>query len=474
MAGRVGIMAIVAVVIVVIPLVSGPGTTLEYTAALIYGIIAISLVVLTGWSGNVSLGQFAFAGVGGVLAGDLIEKANVDLFLSLAAAGAAGALLAVVVGIPALRIRGAVPGRRHARARRGHGHLLPEPDLLPEHHSAGLPAPRAVAALRPGLEQGLLLLLPGLPGADDPLHSGTAPGPVGPRPAGDPRQREGGRRHVGAAGPHQAGRLRAGRRHRRHRRWPLRRPAGRGGLQHLRPVLRAGRVLHGRDRRPGLHQRGAHGGGPDRGAELLLPQVPAGVHRGRVAARPALPPRWAGRRRAEHPGPPVAVWPSGARSWCPAWWRTARWSWSTTLPWRHPSGARAERGRWRQMGGGTGPSLFVPVPDTRDEDTARVPRAGAGSASASAGRRAHPGQPGRAVVPAGRGLLRPGADPLRGGPRRARGRDRGPARHQRCRQVDVVEGRQRSGQGGRRRGVARRRTPSPASRPRPWPAGACR
>jgi ABC-type branched-subunit amino acid transport system ATPase component/ABC-type branched-subunit amino acid transport system permease subunit len=106
-AGRFGIMALVAVVIVVIPLVSGPGTTLEYTAALIYGIIAISLVVLTGWSGNVSLGQFAFAGVGGVLAGDLIEKANADLFLSLAAAGAAGALLAVVVGIPALRIRGA-------------------------------------------------------------------------------------------------------------------------------------------------------------------------------------------------------------------------------------------------------------------------------------------------------------------------------------------------------------------------------
>ena len=106
-AGRIGIMALVGVVIVVIPLVSGPGTTLEYTAALIYGIIAISLVVLTGWSGNVSLGQFAFAGVGGVLAGDLIEKANADLFLSLAAAGVAGAALAVVVGIPALRIRGA-------------------------------------------------------------------------------------------------------------------------------------------------------------------------------------------------------------------------------------------------------------------------------------------------------------------------------------------------------------------------------
>ena len=73
-AGRVGILVLVGVVIVVIPLVSGPGTTLEYTAALIYGIIAISLVVLTGWSGNVNLGQFAFAGVGGVLAGKPIRR----------------------------------------------------------------------------------------------------------------------------------------------------------------------------------------------------------------------------------------------------------------------------------------------------------------------------------------------------------------------------------------------------------------
>jgi ABC-type branched-subunit amino acid transport system ATPase component/ABC-type branched-subunit amino acid transport system permease subunit len=106
-AGRTAVMAIVAVVVLVVPLVASPGITLEYTAALIYGVIALSLVVLTGWSGNVSLGQFAFAGVGGVVAGDLIEKANVDLFFCLAAAGVAGAVLAVVVGIPALRIRGA-------------------------------------------------------------------------------------------------------------------------------------------------------------------------------------------------------------------------------------------------------------------------------------------------------------------------------------------------------------------------------
>jgi branched-chain amino acid transport system permease protein len=90
-AGRWGAFAIAIAVVVMVPFVFGPGTTLEYTGALIYGIIAISLVVLTGWSGNVSLGQFAFAGIGGVVAGDMIMKANIDLFFCLAAAGVAGA-----------------------------------------------------------------------------------------------------------------------------------------------------------------------------------------------------------------------------------------------------------------------------------------------------------------------------------------------------------------------------------------------
>ncbi len=106
-AGRTVIGLLVAAAVFCVPFVAGPGTILEYTAALIYGIIALSLVVLTGWSGNVSLGQFAFAGVGGVLAADLIAKANVDVFLSLAAAGGAGAILALVVGFPALRVKGA-------------------------------------------------------------------------------------------------------------------------------------------------------------------------------------------------------------------------------------------------------------------------------------------------------------------------------------------------------------------------------
>jgi ABC-type branched-subunit amino acid transport system ATPase component/ABC-type branched-subunit amino acid transport system permease subunit len=67
---------------------------------------ALSLVVLTGWSGTVSLGQAGLVGVGGVVAANLIAKANLDLFLTIAASAAAGALVAVLIGLPAFRVKG--------------------------------------------------------------------------------------------------------------------------------------------------------------------------------------------------------------------------------------------------------------------------------------------------------------------------------------------------------------------------------
>jgi ABC-type branched-subunit amino acid transport system ATPase component/ABC-type branched-subunit amino acid transport system permease subunit len=77
---------------------------LTYTA--IYGIIAISLVVLTGWAGQISLGQFAFVGVGSAATGALLVHAHWDLLVALLVAAAVGAVTAVLVGWPALRIPG--------------------------------------------------------------------------------------------------------------------------------------------------------------------------------------------------------------------------------------------------------------------------------------------------------------------------------------------------------------------------------
>ena len=70
----------------------------------IYGVIALSLTVLTGWAGQVSLGQFGLVAVGAIMAAHLGN--SVPLLLLLPFAGVVTAVVAVLVGLPALRVRG--------------------------------------------------------------------------------------------------------------------------------------------------------------------------------------------------------------------------------------------------------------------------------------------------------------------------------------------------------------------------------
>ena len=70
----------------------------------IFGVIALSLTVLTGWSGQVSLGQFGFVAVGADIAAHF--GSSLPIVLLLPAAGAATAVVSVLVGLTALRIRG--------------------------------------------------------------------------------------------------------------------------------------------------------------------------------------------------------------------------------------------------------------------------------------------------------------------------------------------------------------------------------
>jgi branched-chain amino acid transport system permease protein len=73
---------------------------------LIYAMVAVSLVVLTGWAGQVSLGQIAFFGFGAAVGGSITTRFGWDLSLALLGAALIGALLAVIIGLPALRVRG--------------------------------------------------------------------------------------------------------------------------------------------------------------------------------------------------------------------------------------------------------------------------------------------------------------------------------------------------------------------------------
>ncbi|GAC1320033.1 MAG: hypothetical protein NVSMB12_19550 [Acidimicrobiales bacterium] len=73
---------------------------------LIYAVVAVSLVILTGWAGQISLGQWGFSGIGAMVAGGLASHMHTDFFVTLIAAGLAGAVVSLLIGLPALRIQG--------------------------------------------------------------------------------------------------------------------------------------------------------------------------------------------------------------------------------------------------------------------------------------------------------------------------------------------------------------------------------
>ncbi|HVT65643.1 MAG TPA: ATP-binding cassette domain-containing protein [Mycobacteriales bacterium] len=105
-AARVAMVAVLAVVALSLPAMLSDGRLYQVTSGLIFGMAALSLVVLTGWSGTVSLGQMATVGIGAIVAGDLVAHLDLDLFQALMLAGAAGGVASLLLGLPALRVRG--------------------------------------------------------------------------------------------------------------------------------------------------------------------------------------------------------------------------------------------------------------------------------------------------------------------------------------------------------------------------------
>ncbi|HEU5083274.1 MAG TPA: ABC transporter permease [Acidimicrobiales bacterium] len=92
-------------VLVVWPVFLGTGRVNLMSYGVIYGMLALSLVILTGWTGQISLGQWGFAGFGGAVTGVMYLN-GWNVLVALLAGGLVGAAVAIAVGIPALRIRG--------------------------------------------------------------------------------------------------------------------------------------------------------------------------------------------------------------------------------------------------------------------------------------------------------------------------------------------------------------------------------
>jgi branched-chain amino acid transport system permease protein len=101
-----GLAGLGALAVVVVAAQASPATVVLLSFAAIWCLVGVSLVVLTGWGGSISLGQFAIVGVGAMTAGNLMQRWNVDFFIASLAAVVAGGVIAALIGVPALRIRG--------------------------------------------------------------------------------------------------------------------------------------------------------------------------------------------------------------------------------------------------------------------------------------------------------------------------------------------------------------------------------
>src|SRR4051812_38873129 len=105
-AGRFVLYGLLLVVAIGAPFVVGETNMPKLETLPLFGIVAVSLVVLTGWAGQISLGQFGLVGIGAAAAGGLAANHNIDFFVAVAIGIGAGALTAVIVGLPAVRIQG--------------------------------------------------------------------------------------------------------------------------------------------------------------------------------------------------------------------------------------------------------------------------------------------------------------------------------------------------------------------------------
>jgi ABC-type branched-subunit amino acid transport system permease subunit len=95
---------LVVVVAALLPFVLSVGNDFLMSQICIYAVVALSLTMLTGWAGQVSLGQFGLVAVGALVAVHL--GTSVPLPLVMVYGGAITAVVAIVVGLPALRMPG--------------------------------------------------------------------------------------------------------------------------------------------------------------------------------------------------------------------------------------------------------------------------------------------------------------------------------------------------------------------------------
>ncbi|MGQ0664079.1 MAG: branched-chain amino acid ABC transporter permease [Pseudomonadota bacterium] len=105
-AARLAGLAAVLAFALLVPLLLSDYRLFQLTMALVYAIALLGLNLLTGYTGQISLGHGAFYALGAYTAAILMDRFGVPYYATLPAAGAVCLLAGFLFGLPALRLEG--------------------------------------------------------------------------------------------------------------------------------------------------------------------------------------------------------------------------------------------------------------------------------------------------------------------------------------------------------------------------------
>jgi len=91
---------------IILPIViSSASQNYLFSRVVVYALVGLSVTVLSGWAGQLSLGQFAFVGLGAMVTASLVGR-GMGFPVAVGYATVAGVFVACAVGFPALRVQG--------------------------------------------------------------------------------------------------------------------------------------------------------------------------------------------------------------------------------------------------------------------------------------------------------------------------------------------------------------------------------